>query len=121
MALSETDKSDIRFYLGYSFRGSDPSGLSLYVHSNFLHLEDRLGKLTEPEERRVKNILEELRDMEAELSASRSAIRIDTAGEFKKNKNELSERIAMYNRQRRILAQWLGAKLHSSRIGSFRV
>lgn len=108
MALSDQDKSDLRFFLGYSMRGDNPNNASkIYAHSFNPGLEDNLNHLTAAEEARVKTMLDDLREMEEEIKTARTTLNIQSAGTFKKNLSEIRDRIQLYNYTRNQLAKFL--------------
>jgi hypothetical protein len=114
MALSEEDKTDLRFFLGYAMVGDDPNSLTnAYPHQLDVTLEDHMRHLTSSEENKVKELLDELREMDAEIKAARATLNIDTAGAFKKNKAELRDRISLYNYTRKQLGTFLQVPLRN--------
>jgi hypothetical protein len=108
MALTDGEKSDLRFFLGYSMLGDRPNDISkVYPHAYNTFLESNINHMRPEEETRVRNMLNDLRDQEQEIKAARSTLNIDTAGSFKKNKAELRARIEMFNVTRLQLGQFL--------------
>lgn len=107
MALTEQEKTDIRFYLGYGMRGDDPKSASdIYSHDFNPSLEDNMLHLTESEEKRVRALLDEIREIDEELTLARSLLNIKVAGEFARNQSHIRDLIQVQNRYKKQLAAW---------------
>ena len=114
MTLSSAQIVDVRRYCGYSVSGntaSQPYREPVYsdVTMASLSLDYRLANLTSDEELVVTGTyLINLNARETEIQGAASNLDTDQAAVWKRNSNEVSDRIGLFNWLRRDLCRFLG-------------
>lgn len=114
MLLTTDDLVDVRRYCGFSVSG-DTTSLPYRepVYSNVtlasLSLDYRLQHLTISEEKVIHDYyLPNLRAREAEIQTAAGNLDTDQAAVWKRNQNEVNDRINLFNYLRRDLCTFLG-------------
>lgn len=114
MLLNASQLVDIRRYMGYSVSGNSATQpLRELVYSNVsymgMSLDYRLANLTPAEEMVIMtNYLPNLAAREQEIQGAASNLDTDQAAVWKRNSNEVSDRIRLFNYLRRELCTFLG-------------
>jgi hypothetical protein len=114
VALSPQQLVDVRRYMGYSLSGNTTSQfIREQVYSTLtyasLSLDYRLANLSAEEENTVINYyLTNLCLREAEIQAASANLDTDEAAVWKHNKQEVSDRMGLFNQLRRDLCNFLG-------------
>jgi hypothetical protein len=114
MTLSSAQQVDCRRYMGYSVSGnttSQPYREPVYsdVTLASLSLDYRLENLTSDEENVVINTyLTPLNAREQEIQGAAANLDTDQAAVWKRNTNEVDDRIRLFNWLRRDLCKFLG-------------
>ena len=114
MALTAQQIVDVRRYLGYSVSGDDISfSYREFVYSDVsllgLSIEYRLAHLSAEEENTLVNYyLANLYLREAEIQAASANLDTDVAAVWTHNKEEVSDRMGLFNQLRRDLCNFLG-------------
>lgn len=114
MALTSAQIVDCRRYMGYSVSGNtttQPYRQPVYsdVTLASLSLDYRLANLTSDEESVVtNNYLQNLNAREQEIQGASANLDTDQAAVWKRNSNEIDDRIRLYNWLRRDLCNFLG-------------
>ncbi len=118
MALTDSQATDVRRWAGYGMAGNE--SLSIYVDPVYSHagpawglnkltLADKLAALTAAEESvLVTTYLAILATLESAIPAAADNMDTDTAGPWKANRNEMSERTGLFNKWRRDMCAFLG-------------
>jgi hypothetical protein len=114
MLLTNRDLVDVRRYCGYSVSGnavSQPFRELAYSNVSYmgLSLDYRLANLSLAEEGVILNTyLPNLKAREQEIQGSAANLDTEQAAVWKRNSNEVSDRIKLYNWLRRDLCTFLG-------------
>jgi hypothetical protein len=103
------DIVDVRRYCGYEAYGAGTAGFQSWRYTQaYGLLEYRLRNLTTDEANVVLQKLSELRTMEAAIPATSSNLDTDQAAVWTHNKNELNDRMALFNTWRQQLCSFFG-------------
>jgi hypothetical protein len=110
MAFADNEKTDIRRFCGYEAYGTGPGGFSSWrFFQAWGLLEFRLSNLTPQEEAVVRTVyLSNLSDLESDIVGVRTNLDTDVAAVWTHNKQELKDRVDLYNYWRRELCHFLG-------------
>jgi hypothetical protein len=114
MALTAQQIVDVRRYMGYSVSGDDVSfSFREFVYSDVsllgLSIEYRLEHLSAEEENTLTTYyLTNLALREAEIQGASANLDTDQAAVWKHNKQEVSDRMGLFNQLRRDLCNFLG-------------
>jgi hypothetical protein len=101
MAFTVAERVNIRRFCGYPAYGGTPSSFQSYrFFQAYGTLEYRLSNLLAEEEALVT--------LEAAIPAASDNLDTDAAAVWKHNKNEVSDRSALFNKWRRDLCGFLG-------------
>lgn len=108
--FTDAEKVDIRRQCGYPAAGSTgPNTNTGYrFWTSYGLLEYRLENMAAPEEAVVRTYLSDLTTLERDIVAVRENLDTDKAAVWTHNKNEQSDREALYDEWRRRLAQFIG-------------
>lgn len=111
MALTDAQIVACRRWMGYPLAGSDPAFAYPVTMPGVpsLTLEDRLDNLTSAEETALtERFLDTLPTLEQAVIDAGANLDTETAGPWKANRREVSQRTALYNQQRRAMCAFLG-------------
>ncbi len=109
MAFTTAQRVDIRRYCGYAMYGNSPTpmnGYRFFVH--YGTLEYRCSNMLPEEETVVTTYLTNLNTLEAAVPGSGTNLDTDQAAVWTHNKNEVRDRMDLFNRWRRELCAFLG-------------
>lgn len=109
MALTDQDKVDIRRHTGYGAYGSGPRTLMFFrYYAEFATLEWRMDNLTDAELAVVQGqYLPYLNQLEQDVFNVRDNLDTKQAAVWHWNTNELSDRLDLFNFQRKLLCSFL--------------
>jgi hypothetical protein len=110
MAFTVAERDNIRRFCGYPAYGGTPSSFQSYrFFQAYGTLEYRLSNLLAEEEAVIRtNFIATLVTLEAAIPAASDNLDTDAAAVWKHNKNEVSDRSALFNKWRRDLCGFLG-------------
>lgn len=110
MAFTDPEKTDIRRFCGYPAFGGTPSSFQSYrFFQAYGTLEFRLSNLSTAEEAVVRTTyLANLGTLETDIYGARVNLDTDQAAVWTHNKNELSDRVSLFNHWRGQLCGFLG-------------
>lgn len=115
MALSDAQKADVRRYAGYPSLGDTVADDSRDFAYSFVSpgvwntLFHRLNTMRPEEEAVLVNVyLTNLTTLEAAIPAAGENLDTDQAAVWKRNKSEVDERVALFNRWRRQMCNFIG-------------
>lgn len=109
--FTDSEKTDIRRFMGYPPRGIDMNSMLFGVLVNDEGvLEYRMGLLTEEEGVQVRKYLMALKGLEEAILAAADNLEDDVLGPLRRNKTEITERTALYDAWRKRLCQFLQLK-----------
>lgn len=107
--LSEAEKVDIRRFCGYPPYGAAPSGMQSWrFFQSYGILEFRLNNMAAQEVAVVRRYLGTLLAFELAIPAAAANLDTDQASTWTHNKNEMSDRIGLFDEWRRRLCGFLG-------------
>lgn len=107
--LTDTEKTDIRRFLGYPAIGADASGRSSWRFFDvYGQNEWRMNNLSAPELQQVRLYLSQLYPLETAILGASDNLDTDRAAVWQRNRNEVSDRTGLYNLWRRRLCGFLG-------------
>ena len=109
--FTDTEKTDIRRFMGYPPCGTDMNSMLIGVLVNDEGVvEYRLNLLTEDEGNQVRKYLKALKGLEDAILAAADNLEDDVLGPLKRNKTEIAERTALFESWRKRLCQFLNMK-----------
>lgn len=110
MAFTDAEKVDIRRHCGYPMFGAVPSSMQSYrFFTRYGTLEYRMNNMLPEEEAIVRTTyLANLVTLESAVPAASSNLDTDKAAVWEHNKNEVRDRLALYDAWRRKLCGFLG-------------
>lgn len=114
MALTDQQRTDVRYYMGYSVAGDpDASPYRELAYSNVsymgLSLDYRLDNLTASEEARITGFfLPNLTLRESEIQGAAANLDTDRAAVWTRNRDEVADRTHLFTQLRRDLCGFLG-------------
>lgn len=113
MALTDAEKVQIRFYLGYPSFGNTPVPNNSWRYSEqYGDLEFRMINLSDDEIAEVRvYYLPNLLLLKNDVPATRENVDTSQAAVWYRNPKELAERWALYNSIRKALAAFIGAEI----------
>ncbi len=107
--FTDTEKIDLRRYMGYETFGIGPAGMQSH---RFMHvygmLEYRMNNISAGEETVVRGYLSRLGSLESDLFAMRSNVGTAAAAVWTRNPDEVRERKQLYADERRRLCAFFG-------------
>lgn len=109
MAFSDVEKADIRRFCGFQAFGGQP--VQAFGHRFYTHygaLEFRMGNLSAAEEAIVRSRLAELTELEAAVVGASANLDTAQAAVWTHNKNEVRDRLVLFDEWRRRLCQFFG-------------
>ena len=107
--LTDAEKSDIRFFCGYSLYGNSASGFMGYRFFEAQgFLEYRMTNASPNECASIRQQLTEIQSLRTAIFGASSSLIVDSAGVFKRNANEIRERKGLYDDWRIQLCKNLG-------------
>jgi hypothetical protein len=107
--LIDSQKTDVRRFCGYSAYGSSPAGnIGWRFYAAYGLLEYRLNNLSEAESSVILGYLTSLRTLENAIPAASENLDSESAASWKHNKNEISDRLRLFDEWRRRLCGFLG-------------
>jgi hypothetical protein len=108
-AFTEAERVQIRRYAGYEAYGPGASGFQGWrFFQAYGKLEYRLTNITDEEQTQVRSFLTTLAQLEAAIPATGDNLDTDVAAVWTHNKNELRDRMRLYNTWRGELCSFLG-------------
>ena len=109
MSLTNAQKVDVRRFAGYPvFGGSASSFQSYRFFQAYGTLEYRMNNLAPEEETILFAKLANLNTLEPAISGATANLDTDQAAVWKHNKNEVRDRIALFDYWRRDLCEFMG-------------
>lgn len=109
MAFLDAEKTDIRRFCGYPAYGGTPSGFQSWrFYQVYGLMEYRLNNLSPSEEQVVRNYLATLYTLESAVPAAGANLDTDQAAVWSRNRNEPTDRLALFDDWRRRLCGFLG-------------
>jgi hypothetical protein len=107
--LTDAEKVDIRRFCGYPAYGAAPNGMQSWrFFQTYGLLEFRLTNLSLSEITIARQYLGNLTALECAVPAASDNLDTDEASMWTRNKNELSDRIRLFDEWRRRLCGFLG-------------
>jgi hypothetical protein len=107
--LTDAEKVDIRRFCGYPAYGAAPTGMQSWRYFQVYGiLEFRLTNLSDSEIAIARRYLGNLTTLELAVPAASDNLDTDQASMWTRNKNELSDRIQLFDGWRRRLCGFLG-------------
>jgi hypothetical protein len=122
MSFTTAERVDIRRFCGYPMFGGTPSSFQSYrFFQAYGTLEYRLSNMLAEEEAVVRTIfLTNLYVLEAAIPAAGANLDTDKASVWEHNKNEVSDRAALFNRWRNDLCEFIGVPFGMGKSGGGR-
>lgn len=109
MSFTNAQKVDVRRYCGYAAYGAGPSGFQGWRFFQAAGLmEYRLNNMAPEEETVVTTYLTNLNTLEAAVPSAAANLDTDSAAVWKHNKDEVRDRLRLYDEWRKRLCQFLG-------------
>ena len=110
MAFTTAERVDIRRFAGYSMYGASTASLTGYrFFTHYGTLEYRVTNMMPEEEAVVRTTyLAPLALLEAAIPAAAANLDTDSAAVWKRNRNEVADRTALYAQIRRGLCSFIG-------------
>ena len=109
MAFSDLEKTDIRRFCGYPAYGKGPSGFETWrFHQSHGLLEFRMNNLSESEISVVRRYLATLTVLEHAVPRAGDNLDTDQATVWTRNRDELRDRVRLFDNWRRRLCGFLG-------------
>jgi len=107
--IDESDKVDIRRFCGYPAYGAGPAGFQGWrFFQAYGLLEYRLNNMDPTEVTVVQTYLGTLRTLEQAVPAAGNNLDTDKAAVWTHNKNEVADRLALFDGWRRRLCGFIG-------------
>ncbi|MBE7157901.1 MAG: hypothetical protein INR62_05630 [Rhodospirillales bacterium] len=117
--LAEAEKVDVRRFCGYPAYGMAPAPLQSWrFFQTYGLLEYRLNNLSDAEVSVVRRYLGTLTSLELAIPAASSGLDTDQAASWTRNKDEIAERLRLFDTWRRRLCGFLGVEPGSGMGGS---
>jgi len=114
--LTDAQKLDVRRWAGYPLTADAPASDSeddavVFTRRLWSTLEHRLNNLTAAEEDVMSNVyLSNLATLEAAIPAMTDSLDTDSAGTWKANPLEMSQRSSLFNKWRREMCSFIGVE-----------
>lgn len=109
MALTDTQKTDIRRHCGYPmFGGTATPAFGYRYFTQYGTLEYRVNNASAAEEVILTNYIDELNILEASVVGSGDNLDTNKAAVWEHNQNEVRDRRALYNMRRGDLCSFIG-------------
>ena len=109
MAFTEAERTDIRRHCGYPAYGIGASGFQGWrFHQVYGLMEFRLNHLSGSEEVVVRRYLGTLQTLERAIPDASETLDTEIAAVWTRNKNELADRMKLFDGWRRRLCGFLG-------------
>jgi hypothetical protein len=109
MAFNDFEKTDIRRFCGYPAYGAAPSGFASWrFFQVYGLLEFRMNNLSDAEETVVRRYLATLTVLEFAIPHAGDNLDTDQAAVWTRNRDELSDRVRLFDDWRRRLCSFLG-------------
>jgi hypothetical protein len=109
--LTDAEKVDIRRFCGYPAYGAAPSGVQSWRYFQVYGLlEFRLTNFSDPEIVIARRYLGNLTVLELAVPAASDNLDTDQASMWTRNKDELTDRIRLFDEWRRRLCGFLGVQ-----------
>lgn len=117
MAFTDQQKIDIRRHLGYPVYGSQPVQAFGYRYlQHYGTLEFRMNNISSDEESTVINTyLASCATAEAAIITASGNLDTDQAAVWKHNKNEVADRVGLYNYKCERMAEFFGVPMGPGR------
>lgn len=107
--LTEAEKVDIRRYCGYPAYGGSPNGMQSWRYFQIYGvLEFRIANLSAAETVVVRRYLANLTTLELAVPAASENLDTNQASMWTRNKEEVNDRISLFDEWRRRLGGFLG-------------
>jgi hypothetical protein len=108
-SLTDAEKVDIRRFCGYPAYGAAPTGMQSWRYFQVYGLlEFRLTNLSDPEIVIARRYLGNLTVLELAVPAASDGLDTDQASMWTRNKDELTDRLRLFDEWRRRLCGFLG-------------
>lgn len=122
MAFTDQQKIDIRRHLGYPLYGGQPvQAFGWRFFQWYGTLEFRMDNLSPEEETMVTKVyLDNLNELEAAIPAASANLDTDEAAVWRHNRQEVQDRLELYDVWRRKLAQLFGVPLRDRDMAAMR-
>ncbi|MCB8881696.1 hypothetical protein ACELLULO517_15720 [Acidisoma cellulosilytica] len=107
--LTDTEKSDIRFFCGYEMYGNSAAGFlgyRFFQEQGFL--EYRLTNAAPSECASIRQMLSEMQTLRTAILGASTMMGTDQAAVWTRNRNEARDRTALYDQWRTQLCRYLG-------------
>lgn len=109
MAFTDAEKTDMRRFCGYPAYGAGNSGFQGWrFFQAYGLLEYRLNNLSCAEEAVCRTYMGTLRGLEAAVPLSAQSLDTDQAAVWTRNKDELRDRLSLFDEWRRRLCNFVG-------------
>jgi len=109
MAFLDSEKTDIRRFCGYPAYGGSPAGFESWrFYQAYGLLEYRMNNLSCAEETVVRRYLANLNALEAAVPMAAQNLDTEQAAVWTRNKEEVSDRTALFDDWRRRLCSFFG-------------
>lgn len=109
MAFTESERTDLRRHCGYPTYGAGPAGYQGWrFHQVYGLLEFRLGRMTGSEEAVARQYLATLATLERAVPETSTMLDTAQASVWKRNPNEVRERMRLFDDWRRRLCDFMG-------------
>lgn len=110
--LSDAEKVEIRRFCGYPAYGAAPTGMQSWrFFQVYGLLEFRLTNLSDAEIHVVRRYLASLAPLEQAVPATSDSLDTDEASMWTRNKDEVADRLRLFDAWRRRLCGFLGVPL----------
>jgi hypothetical protein len=106
--FTDTDRIDLRRFMGYPMYGTGAVSFVERFSRIYVMMETKLSNLTSSEATVIQQYLTTLRTLEAAIPAAGANLDTDQAAVWTHNKNEVADRIALYNNWRFQLCSIIG-------------
>jgi hypothetical protein len=109
MALTDTEKVNVRRYCGFKMFGGRP--VQAFEHRFYTHygtLEFRMNNMLDEEETQTRAFLTTLATLEAAIPTATDNLDTDEAAVWKHNKDEVRDRMNLYRTWRMELCNFMG-------------
>lgn len=108
-SLSDSEKNDVRRFLGFSVIGVDQANTSMwFTIPQFRMLEYRMNNLRPEELQQVRTYLQQLYPLELAVPSASDNLDTEQAAVWRHNANEVADRMRLFNIWRQQLANYLG-------------
>ena len=107
--LTDAEKTDIRRFMGYPAIGSQISGRSSWrFFTEYGQNEWRMDNLAPPELQQVRLYLQQIYPLETAILSATDNLDTDQAAVWHHNRQEVQDRMGLFNRWRLQLCQFIG-------------